>query len=155
LTHPEIGETVLVSGATDGVGSIAVQLLKAAGARVIATAASQEERDFVTALGADETIDHRGGRATAGQGKRGGLDAALHFAGDGAAVAALLRSSGRLASTLGFSAEHGGRDDVTVTSIMANPVTATLNRLATAVADHTLRVPIQRTYALADVPQAF
>lgn len=38
---------------------------------------------------------------------------------------------------------------------MANPATATLDRLAKAVAASNLRVPIQRTYLLADAPQAF
>ena len=38
---------------------------------------------------------------------------------------------------------------------MAAPTTETLDRLAAEVVDGTLAVPIERTYALADVPQAF
>ena len=60
-----------------------------------------------------------------------------------------------MASTLGFSAEQTDRDDLTVTPIMANPSTATLDKLAAAVADGTVHVPVQRTYHLADAPQAF
>jgi NADPH:quinone reductase-like Zn-dependent oxidoreductase len=152
---PGSGETVLVAGATGGVGSVAVQLLKGAGARVIATAATEEERAFVMDLGADATVDYRGDLASAVKEIEDDLDAALHFAGDDAAIAALLREGGRLASTLGFSADHAGRDDIMVTAVMANPVTVTLDRLAQGIADGALRLPIQRTYALADVPQAF
>ena len=51
------GETVLVLGAAGGVGSAAVQIAKAAGARVVAAASSAEKCAFCTTLGADATID--------------------------------------------------------------------------------------------------
>jgi NADPH2:quinone reductase len=52
------GETVLVLGAAGGVGSAAVQIAKAAGARVIAAASSDAKCDFCRTLGADETINY-------------------------------------------------------------------------------------------------
>ena len=52
------GETVLVLGAAGGVGSAAVQIAKAAGARVIAAASTPEKCAFCRTLGADETIDY-------------------------------------------------------------------------------------------------
>jgi len=55
------GETVLVHAAAGGVGSAAVQLAVAAGARVIATAGGGEKVEFVKALGADVVIDYRSG----------------------------------------------------------------------------------------------
>jgi NADPH2:quinone reductase len=82
-----------------------------------------------------------------------GIDAALHFAGDAAQLAALVAPDGRLASTLGLRAEQLDRDDLTVVTVMANPVTATLAQVADAAAAGTIRVPIQRTYRLDDVPQ--
>jgi len=51
------GETVLVTGAAGGVGSAAVQLCIAAGARVLAVVGGSEKADFVRGLGA-EPIDH-------------------------------------------------------------------------------------------------
>jgi len=51
------GETVLVLGAAGGVGSAAIQIAKAAGARVIAAASTDAKRAFCRTLGADETID--------------------------------------------------------------------------------------------------
>lgn len=53
------GEWVLVHAAAGGVGSAAVQLAKALGARVIATAGSAEKLAIVKALGADVTVNYR------------------------------------------------------------------------------------------------
>ena len=53
------GETVLVLGAAGGVGSAAVEIAHAMGARVIAAASSQEKLDFARAAGADECINYR------------------------------------------------------------------------------------------------
>lgn len=52
------GETVLVLGAAGGVGSAAVQIAKAAGARVVAAASSDAKCAFCKALGADATINY-------------------------------------------------------------------------------------------------
>src|SRR5215211_5496876 len=54
---PKEGKTVLVVGATGGVGSYAVQLAARRGARVIATARQANEA-FARGLGATETVDH-------------------------------------------------------------------------------------------------
>lgn len=51
------GETVLVLGAAGGIGTSAVQVAKAAGARVIATASTAEKARFLEGLGADAVID--------------------------------------------------------------------------------------------------
>ena len=51
------GETVLVLGAAGGVGSAAVQIAKAAGARVIAAASSDEKGAFCRGLGADVIVN--------------------------------------------------------------------------------------------------
>jgi NADPH:quinone reductase len=51
------GERLLVHGAAGGVGTAAVQLGRAAGARVVATVRDPERRDAVAALGAHEVLD--------------------------------------------------------------------------------------------------
>jgi NADPH2:quinone reductase len=56
------GETVLVLGAAGGVGSAAIQIAKAAGARVIAAASTDEKCSFCKQLGADETINYSRGQ---------------------------------------------------------------------------------------------
>ena len=52
------GETVLVLGAAGGVGTAAVQIAKAAGARVIAAASSDEKCQLCRDIGADDTINY-------------------------------------------------------------------------------------------------
>lgn len=52
------GETVLIHGASGGVGTAAIPMAKAAGLRVIATAGTAKGRDHVLAMGADVAIDH-------------------------------------------------------------------------------------------------
>ncbi len=52
------GETVLVLGAAGGVGTAAIQIAKAAGARVIAAASNDEKCALCKTLGADATIDY-------------------------------------------------------------------------------------------------
>jgi NADPH:quinone reductase-like Zn-dependent oxidoreductase len=54
----ERGQTVLIHGAAGGVGSSAVQIAKAAGARVIGTASSNNH-DFLRSLGVDQVIDYK------------------------------------------------------------------------------------------------
>jgi len=52
-----VGETVLIHGGAGGVGTIAIQVAKAIGARVLTTARAADHA-FVQSLGADEAIDH-------------------------------------------------------------------------------------------------
>jgi NADPH:quinone reductase-like Zn-dependent oxidoreductase len=148
---PQPGVTVLISGATGGVGAIAIQYAVTAGARVIATARPGNEADFVRGLGAAEVVDHTGDlpgqvRAIAPD----GVDAVLHLAGDGEVLTGLLADDGRLASTLGLGSDH----HPAATSVMANPTTDTLDRLAADVAAGRLTVPVARTFPLAEVPAA-
>lgn len=50
------GETLLIMGAAGGVGAAAIELGKAAGARVIAAVSSEEKAAFCRSLGADDTL---------------------------------------------------------------------------------------------------
>ena len=52
------GETVLVLGAAGGVGTAAIQIAKALGAKVIAAASTQEKCDLCKSIGADATINY-------------------------------------------------------------------------------------------------
>jgi NADPH:quinone reductase len=61
----EPGETVVVEAAAGGTGSLAVQLAKRQGARVIGLASSEEKRELVARLGADATVDSRSEDLTA------------------------------------------------------------------------------------------
>ncbi|MBI5597438.1 MAG: zinc-binding dehydrogenase [Elusimicrobia bacterium] len=56
LARVRAGETVLVMGASSGVGAAAVQLAKLQGARVVAASSSSEKLDAARGLGADEVL---------------------------------------------------------------------------------------------------
>lgn len=58
------GESVVVEAAAGGTGTLAVQLAKAIGARVIGLASTPEKRELVARLGADATLDSRSDRMT-------------------------------------------------------------------------------------------
>lgn len=59
VTHAKLqaGETVLILGGSSGTGTLAIQLAKGIGARVIATSSARNTA-LLTSLGADETIDY-------------------------------------------------------------------------------------------------
>lgn len=57
--HAQAGETVLIHGGTGAVGTIAVQLAKAAGLTVVATAGTPDGEKLLKALGADTVLNHR------------------------------------------------------------------------------------------------
>jgi len=57
LGHVQPGETVVVHAAAGGVGTIAIQLAKMWGAKVIAVASSESKRALATSLGADVVVD--------------------------------------------------------------------------------------------------
>jgi NADPH2:quinone reductase len=59
-TELKPGESVLVLGAAGGVGSAAVEIAKALGARVIAAASSEDKLQFARETGADQTINYSG-----------------------------------------------------------------------------------------------
>lgn len=150
------GRTVLVSGATGGVGHLAVQLAKRAGATVIATAHSERERALVSELGADLVVDYTGD--VAGQvlaTHPDGVDAIVHLAGDATSLLPALRRGGRLASTMIMSAEKVPTEAATVAPVYANPAPATLGRLADNLAGNELRVTVEKVYPLEQAAQAF
>ena len=89
----EPGETIVVEAAAGGTGTLAVQLAKRAGARVIGLASSEEKRELVRGLGADACVDSRAED----------LGAAIREANDGKRVDAVLHMSGGAA----FDAEMG------------------------------------------------
>lgn len=84
--HVEEGETVVVEAAAGGTGSLAVQLAKRAGAKVIGLASSEEKRGYAERLGADATADSRADDLKeaileANEGEK--VDVVLHMSGTG------------------------------------------------------------------------
>ena len=137
---PAKGATVLVVGATGGVGSFFVQLAASAGANVIAPALP-EDHDYLRGLSVSELVDRNADLAAAvRESHPDGVDAILDtvsFTPD----EALLKDGGRLASPIGAAGEGPGRFNV-----MAEPTPSNLERLAELLDAGTLRVHIQRRY---------
>ncbi|MEU6809474.1 NAD(P)H-quinone oxidoreductase [Streptomyces sp. NPDC046831] len=59
VAHLRPGETLLVHGGSSGIGTMAIQLAKALGARVAVTAGTKEKLDYCAELGADILINYR------------------------------------------------------------------------------------------------
>ncbi|GAA1983534.1 NADP-dependent oxidoreductase [Isoptericola halotolerans] len=145
------GQTVLVHAAAGGVGSFAVQIARALGARVIGTA-SEANHEFLRSLGA-EPVTYGDGlaervRALAPD----GVDVALDYVGgDAVAVSAeVLADGGTITSITDPAArdEHGGH------YVWVRPSTADLDDLTAMFDAGTLRVEVARTYDLADAADA-
>lgn len=118
------GETILILGASGGVGTCCVQLAKRAGAKVIVAASSQDKLDRLKALGADVGIDyatqdfvaecHRQfGRARVSKKDEGGIDVVVNFTGGDTWTKALrtLRRDGRML-TCGATAGYDPKEDI-------------------------------------------
>ena len=152
---PLAGKTVLVNGAAGGVGHFALQIARWKGARVIAVASAKHEA-FLRGLGADKFIDYT---KTAPEDVIRGVDLVIDTVGGPTAGRFLrtLKRGGALFPIfpLGFSgAEEAGNLGVTVSATQvrsSGPQLAELGRLLDA---GTVRVAIDRTFALAEARQA-
>jgi len=144
------GDTLLVVGATGGVGSLAVQLAARAGATVIAPALPEDEA-YLRDLGVtdvlprdDDLVAHV--RERYPDGADALLDLVSYTPGS---YDATLKTDARIASTAGAAGEGADR-----TNVMAVPSVENLQRLGALLADGSLRVPVQATYTLAQAPEA-
>ena len=75
------GETLLIHGATSGIGVTAIQMARAAGARVVATSRGPEKAAAARALGADLSLDARADDLEAAIRAFGGVDVVLDMVG--------------------------------------------------------------------------
>jgi NADPH:quinone reductase-like Zn-dependent oxidoreductase len=140
------GERILIIGAAGGVGSIAVQLAKRAGAHIIAPGLPEDE-GFLVDLGADHVIPRDGDVVAHTRELESGGVAALidtvDYSRDEVEVyEATLAEGGRVASPIRAAGEGPGRYN-----IGGSTENGALERLARLLTDG-LTVPIQRTYPL-------
>src|SRR5215212_10076864 len=138
------GDTVLIVGATGGVGSFAVQLAARAGATVIAPALTEDER-FLRDLGVSEVLPREGDVVAAVRERYpDGVDALLDLVNyEPGAYEGALKDGARVASSTGAAGEGPGRTDV-----MAQPTRENLERVAELLATGKLKVPVQDAYPL-------
>ena len=147
------GETVLIHGGSGGVGSHAVQLAKAAGATVIATA-SDRNQDYLKKLGADVCVDYRSQNF---EDVAKDVDVVLDTVGGDTQKRSfdVLREGGRLVSIVGLPhrelAEPAG---VAAIGFLVRPDGGQLATIAAMFDGGKLQPAALETLPLADAPKA-
>jgi NADPH:quinone reductase len=151
-------ETLLVFGATGGVGSLAVQFAKRKRARVLATASGSQAMTLVKKLGADGIFDARGDDAAERLKALApdGIDAALVLAGSDNLEACLdlVRPGGRIAFPNGVWPEPRKRRKVQVLSYNGEAGRRQFERLEHATVEARLKVPIAGVFSLGQAARA-
>jgi NADPH2:quinone reductase len=167
------GETIVVEAAAGGTGTLAVQLAKRAGAKVIGLASSPEKRALVEGLGADACVDSRAedlGAAIreANGGER--VDAVLHMSG-GAAFDAELEVLAPLGRMVVFGIASREQRDVSTAALLRGSKTVVgfwlvhllarqdlvapmIGELLGAVAAGELKVTVGEVYPLSEAARA-
>lgn len=150
------GRKVMIHGASGGVGHVAVQLAKRAGAHVTATA-SARNRDFLLDLGADEVHDYAQREWAA---NLGDIDLALDTRG-GQDVGLLMRTvkpGGILVSLKGTvdraAQEAAAIKRVQLRAIMVQPDRDVLIRIGEHLQSHSIRIETAAEFSLADIAKA-
>ncbi len=152
------GESLMIFGASGGIGHLAVQLAKRMGARVLAVASGSDGVALVRKLGADAAVDGRKDdvAAAARDFAPDGIDAALLTAGGGAAENALtaVRQGGRVAYPNGVEPEPKARPGVIFHNYDGTPDPQTFEKLNRLIGAGPFTVHIARTFTLDRVADA-
>lgn len=157
---PAAGESLLVVGATGGIGMFVVALAAAAGVEVLATA-SQAEGEYVRGLGAAQALDYTAAdTATLALALHPeGVDAVIDLVNSGEAVldsARALREGGRLASPLSGPADlDAARAGAKASYVSLTLQPGDLADLAARAAEGQLQVEVSRVYPFEQAGQAF
>lgn len=150
--HVQPGESVMIFGASGGVGHLALQLAKRLGARVLAVASGKDGVALARRLGADAVIDgHKDDVAAAAREfAPQGVDAALFTAGNKAGERALeaIREGGRVAYPNGVELKTKARPDLRVESYDGVPTHEAIEKLNRLIEKEPFEVHIDRTFPL-------
>jgi putative PIG3 family NAD(P)H quinone oxidoreductase len=161
------GDTLLINGAAGGVGTAAIQIAKAAGARVVASVRDPAVHDAVRALGADEVI------LPDAVGENGPYDVVLELVGGPNIEPALyaLATGGRIVvigvgagfkTELNLLAVMGKRAILRGSTLRPRPTEqkaelarAVVRDVLPALSSGAIKVPIVGTFPLSDVDAAY
>lgn len=135
----QAGETLLVHGATSGIGVTAIQMAKAAGAKVIATSRGAEKAAAALRLGADLSLDASSGDMEAAIAAFGGADVVLDMVGaDYAALnQAALKPFGRWVV---IATQSGATAQIDLARLMMKRIVLTGSTLRARPADEKARL---------------
>jgi NADPH:quinone reductase len=152
------GETIIIHGASGGVGTLAIQFAKLRGARVLATASGVDGLDLVREMGADLAIDsrHEDVAEAARRLAPDGVHAILALAGGDELERALetLRPGGRLAYPNGVEPEPRKRRGMKFIPYNGVAGVSEFRRLNAALEAAKLKVPIAEAFPLVKAAKA-
>ena len=152
------GESVMIFGASGGIGHMAVQLARRMGARVFAVASGDDGVALAKRLGADAVVDGRKEDVSAAARRfaPNGLDAALVTAGGEATEKALtaLRDGGRVAYPNGVEPVPRARSGLKVTAYDGDPDRETIEKLNGLIEAGPFEAHVARTFSLPQAAEA-
>ena len=134
------GETLLVHGATSGIGVTAIQMGKAAGARVIATARGADKAAKARELGADIAIDATAEDFGEVVKAAGGADVVLDMVGGGGYFEKNLEALNYRGRLVYIASQGGGAIEVPIWRIMVKQLVITGSTLRPRAADEKARI---------------
>jgi NADPH2:quinone reductase len=145
-------ESVMIFGASGGIGHLAVQLAKRLGARVFAVASGKDGVSFVKGLGADKAVDGRSDNVLelAREFEPDGIDAALVTVGGEATDRALsaIRAGGRIAYPNGVMPEPKAPKRVSVDAYDGESGRDAIDRLNHLIEAGPFEVRVHRVFPL-------
>ena len=151
-------ESVMIFGASGGIGHLAVQLAKLLGARVFAVASGQDGVTFIKRLGADAAADGRGDDVLkmAREFAPNGVDAALVTAGGGDTDRALsaIRAGGRIAYPNGVMPVPKAPTGVRIDAYDGEAGREAIDKLNRLIESGPFEVHVDRTFSLQEVAAA-
>lgn len=146
--------SVLVLGAAGGVGSLVVQLARAAGATVVASV-SREQAPAARGYGAELVVDRDGPVAEQVLASHGQVDAVIDLVGPAArtGIAATIKDGAQFVTTVPYG-DNPDERGIGVTTVQVMPDAARLTELANMAAAGQLRATIGAVVPFADAPKA-
>ena len=150
--HLKAGESILIFGASGGIGHLAVQLARRMGARVFAVASGQDGVELVKQIGADVVVDGHKDDVLAAARKFApdGIDCALLTAGGKVAEKALeaIRDGGRVAYPHGVEPEPKARSGVKEKAYDGEPSPDLIKKINKLVEQEPFEVHVAKTFPL-------
>lgn len=151
------GQTLLILGASGGVGTLAIQLAKSIGARVIGVA-SERNHDYMKELGADITIDYNDqhvGEAVK-EAQPDGVDIVFHCSrGDSFAQvmeAGVLKEGGKVVSITNSKPDIS--DDIEFKYVFVEPNAEQLEHITVLADSGKISIPVTETFSLEQAGEA-